>query len=78
MSVDPDCMTIGDLVLQETRLGIHCRRCRHFVRKKPTDIGIAPSTLLSALKGRFKCRRCGSQETEARPYYGRREKAQQA
>jgi hypothetical protein len=44
----------------------------HTANFDPAALPLAPETILPALAGRFRCTRCGSRETEARPDHSRR------
>ena len=61
----PNAVTIRDLIAE--RVGVHCQKCARHVLMDPAKLHLAPETLVPSLAGRFKCKRCGSKQTEARP-----------
>ncbi len=67
----PNAVTIGYLIEYGMALEVHCLKCGRFRTMAPAETGIPPETPVPALAGRFKCSRCGSRETEARPHYQR-------
>lgn len=67
----PDAVTVGRLVETDVPLGIHCRRCGRFRSVPAGEVGLDLATPVPALEGRFRCSRCGSTATEARPDYVR-------
>ena len=50
-------------------LGIHCIKCGRHVVVDPAGLPIAHSAPVPSLAGRFRCTRCGSRQTEARPEF---------
>lgn len=52
-------------------LELHCHDCARYAELEPASLGLPPETIVPSLRGRFKCSRCGSKKTEARPHYGR-------
>ena len=48
-------------------MGVHCKKCARHVVMDPATLHLAPETPVPSLAGRFKCTRCGSKQTEARP-----------
>ena len=48
-------------------MGMHCMKCARHVVLDPATLHLAPETPVPSLAGRFKCTRCGSKQTEARP-----------
>ena len=68
----PNAVTLADLVESGTPLGVHCFKCARFAVMEPAELGIDMATPVPALGGRFRCSRCGSKETEARPHYQRK------
>lgn len=67
----PNAATIGYLIERGMQLEIHCIKCAHYAKRDPAELGFSPDTPVPALAGRFKCSRCRSTETEARPHYRR-------
>ncbi len=65
----PPPVTIGALIRDGMKMEVHCRKCAKYALLDPADIGITISTPVPSLAGRFRCTRCGSKETEARPHY---------
>jgi Zn finger protein HypA/HybF involved in hydrogenase expression len=65
----PPPVTIGALIRDGMKLEVHCRKCAKFALLDPAGLGFAPGTAVPSLQGRFKCTRCGSKETEARPHF---------
>ena len=60
-------MTIADLMREGLRMGVHCHPCGRHVVLDPAKLRLAPETPVPSLERRFKCTRCGSRSTEARP-----------
>jgi hypothetical protein len=69
----PDAFTIGRLLELGLPLAVHCHRCGRAAIFAADAIGLLPATYVPALEGRFRCTRCGSRSTEARPEYARPE-----
>jgi hypothetical protein len=67
----PNAVRISTLLERGWRLGVHCNSCAHFALLDPATVPLPPETFVPALEGRFKCTRCGSRATEARPEYPR-------
>jgi hypothetical protein len=67
----PDAATIGYLITRGLQMEFHCMKCAHYALRDPADLGFDLATPIPALAGQFKCSRCGSTETEARPHYTR-------
>jgi hypothetical protein len=63
----PDAVTISWLIAERMGMGVHCQKCAHHAVLDPASPPFAPETPVPALAGRFKCTRCGSGKTEARP-----------
>ena len=63
----PNAVTIGWLIAERMGMGVHCRKCARHVVMDPAKLHLAPETPVPSLAGRFKCTRCGSKQTEARP-----------
>jgi hypothetical protein len=68
----PNAVRVGDLIAGRIPLGIHCGKCSRYVVADPAALPLAPESYVPALAGRFRCTRCGSRQTEARPEYSRR------
>jgi hypothetical protein len=66
----PDAVTIGRLIEQGLPLGVHCLPCGCYAALDPAALPLAPTVPVPALEGRFRCGRCGSRDTTARPEYG--------
>ena len=66
----PDAVTIGRLIEQGMPLGVHCNPCGRFAKLDPATLPIAATVPVPALEGLFRCGRCGSRDTQARPEYG--------
>jgi hypothetical protein len=67
----PDAITICRLVELRLPLAVHCHRCGRAEVFAADAFGLPPATYVPALGGRFRCTRCGSRQTEARPEYAR-------
>lgn len=67
----PNAVTIGWLIRERLQLGVHCHPCGRFALFDPQALPIAPLVPVPSLEGRFKCTRCGSRETSARPEFGK-------
>jgi Zn finger protein HypA/HybF involved in hydrogenase expression len=67
----PTAVTVGRLVATGYELEVHCLKCAHYVSKPAADWSLQPGDIVPALDGRFRCTRCGSKETTARPNYYR-------
>lgn len=67
----PDALTIGRLLELGLPLADHCHRCGRCELFEPEAFGLPLATYVPALEGRFRCTRCGSRQTEARPEYAR-------
>ncbi len=67
----PQAVTIGGLIEKGMELEIHCYKCAHYVTRDPGGLGFGLATPVAFLAERFRCSRCGSTETEARPHYTR-------
>ena len=65
----PDAATIAYLIERGLPLQTHCNKCGRARNFDPTTLPLAPETIVPALEGRFRCTRCGSRETSARPDY---------
>ena len=63
----PNAVTIGWLIAERMGMGVHCQKCARHVVMDPATLHFAPETPVPSLAGRFKCTRCGSKQTEARP-----------
>jgi ribosomal protein L44E len=60
---------IGDLLAKKLALEAHCHECGRYVLLKPGGLSLPPNLPVPALENRFKCTRCGSRKTSARPHY---------
>ncbi len=65
----PNAVTIAGLIAESMHLEAHCHRCGRFGLLDPASLGLALETPVPALEGRFRCERCGSRETSARPHF---------
>ena len=63
----PNAVTIGRLIAERMGMDVHCNKCASNVGMDPAALSFAPETPIPALAGRFKCTRCGSRQSEARP-----------
>ena len=63
----PNAVTIGWLIAERMGMGVHCNKCARHVVMDPATLHLAPETPVPSFAGRFKCTRCGSKQTEARP-----------
>jgi len=63
----PAAMTIADLMKDELRMSVHCRPCGRPVVLDPATLPLSPELPVPSLANRFKCTRCESRSTEARP-----------
>jgi len=62
-------VTIADLIAQELALEAHCHECGRMVLLDPASLSMLANLPVPALENRFKCTRCGSRKTCARPHY---------
>ena len=67
----PNAVRVRDLIAKGTPLEVHCNRCAWSRTFDPAELPLDPESFVPALAGRFRCTRCGSRETEARPHYSR-------
>ena len=65
----PNAVRVRDLIAKGTPLEVHCSRCAWC--RIPAELPLDPESYVPALVGRFRCTRCGSGDTEARPHYSR-------
>ena len=65
----PNAVTIGSLIEDGMQMEAHCHRCGRFALLDPASVGLPSDTPVPALEGHFRCRRCGSRETSARPHF---------
>jgi DNA-directed RNA polymerase subunit RPC12/RpoP len=65
----PNAVTIGWLIAEEMRMGVHCHPCGRHVVLDPATLLLAHGLLVPSLERRFRCTRCGSRSTEARPEF---------
>lgn len=63
----PDAVTIAWLIERGLDAGLHCYPCGRHVVVKPAALPFAADTPMPAMEGRFRCTRCGSTKTAARP-----------
>jgi hypothetical protein len=63
----PDAVTFQWLIDNEMQVGLHCHPCGRHVIVSTSSLPFPPDTPVPSLEGRFKCTRCGSTKTEARP-----------
>jgi hypothetical protein len=68
----PNAVTVADLLADEQQLELHCHRCGRFVLVEPQSLPLPGEVALPELEHRFRCTRCGSTETSARPHFERR------
>jgi hypothetical protein len=64
-----DAVTIGKLIDRAMQLEAHCHRCGRFALLNPAALPLPLDAALPALEGRFRCERCGSRQTSARPHF---------
>jgi hypothetical protein len=67
----PNAVLVSDLIDRGMKMEIHCNRCARYRLVSPADLPLPPETPVPSLAGAFKCTRCGSRQTEARPHYTR-------
>lgn len=65
----PDAITVGQLIERGMKIGLHCFDCAHFAVADPAALPLKHEEFVPALGGRFRCTRCGSVKTEARPHF---------
>ena len=65
----PNAVTVAGLIEQAMPLGIHCIKCGRHVEADPASLPLPGEAPVPSLSGRFKCTRCGSRQTEARPEF---------
>ena len=65
----PTAVRVGDLIEAGRMIQVHCNKCAHYRLMDPAELPLSASVFVPALGGRFRCTRCGSRETEARPHY---------
>jgi hypothetical protein len=65
----PNAVTVADLIERAMQLGVHCLTCGRHRVIEPATLPLASAAPVPSLAGRFKCTRCGSRQTEARPEY---------
>jgi hypothetical protein len=63
----PDAITLGWLIEQGLDIGLHWFRCGRHAVVPVRSLPFALETPVPACAGRFKCTRCRSRQTEARP-----------
>jgi len=69
----PNAVTLATLIDEGLQVGLHCQPCGRHVVVTVRSLPFAIETPVPALAGRFKCSRCGSTKTEARPEWPWRE-----
>jgi hypothetical protein len=69
----PNAVTIGWLIAERMGMGVHGSKCGRHAVMDPAKLHMPPDTPVPSLAGRFKCTRCGSNQTEARPEWPGRE-----
>jgi hypothetical protein len=62
-----DPVTFGWLLGRAMDVGLHCFPCGRHVVVPVRSLPFGHETPVPAKAGRFKCTRCGSRQTEARP-----------
>jgi hypothetical protein len=62
-----DPVTFGWLIERGVDVGLHCFRCGRHAVLKVSSLPFALATPVPSTAGRFKCTRCGTRQTEARP-----------
>ena len=67
----PNAVRIRNLIAEGRRLEVHCNKCARFRTLDPSDLPLPGEPSVPALEGLFRCTRCGSRETQARPHYRR-------
>jgi hypothetical protein len=65
----PNAVTIGKLIDRTMLLEAHCHRCGRCKVLDPRKLLLPLDAPVPALEGRFRCERCGSTETSARPHF---------
>jgi hypothetical protein len=65
----PNAVTIGKLIDRAMQLEAHCHHCGRCAVLDPGRLPLPAAAPLPALEGRFRCERCGSRETTARPHF---------
>jgi hypothetical protein len=60
---------VRDLIAKGRRLEVHCNKCARFRTFDAGELPLPLEEIVPALQGRFRCSRCGSRETQARPHY---------
>ena len=63
----PNAVTFQWLIDNGLDVGLHCHPCGRHVVVPVRSLPIPVETPVPACAGRFKCTRCGSRKTEARP-----------
>jgi DNA-directed RNA polymerase subunit RPC12/RpoP len=69
----PNAVTIGWPIAERMGMGVHCQRCGMHAVLDPATLHLSPEMPMPSLAGRFKCSRCGSKQTEARPEWPERD-----
>ena len=67
----PNAVRISDLIERGLPLAAHCYTCGRSANLDLATLPLPRGTFVPALARRFKCTRCGSRETDARPDYSR-------
>lgn len=62
-------VTLGDLIDAKRGLAVHCIQCGRCKVIVPDSLPFLKSKAVPDMRGAFKCSRCGSTQTEARPDY---------
>jgi hypothetical protein len=65
----PNAVTIGGLIANDQLLGVSCHKCGRHAVFDPKAMPFRSDVAVPELAGRFKCSRCGSKDTEARPEF---------
>jgi len=68
----PDAVTLAWLIDEHMDVGLHCQPCGRHVVVQVRSLPFALETPVPALGGRFRCTRCGSSKSEARPEWPKR------
>jgi len=65
----PNAVTIGKLIARGQLLGVHRFKCGRHAAFDAKVMPLRSDLPVPSLAGRFKCKRCGSKDTEARPEF---------
>ena len=65
----PDAITVAQLIERAIPMSVHCHKCGRSKVLDPATLPLRREAPVPSLGGRFRCMRCGSRQTEARPEY---------